>query len=41
MMLGGVRKEFRGKGIDVLMGVKILQDAIKQQDGDHRQPPRP
>ena len=29
MMLGGVKKEFRGKGIDVLMGVKILQDGIK------------
>lgn len=28
MMLGGIKKEFRGKGIDVLMGVKILQDAI-------------
>jgi ribosomal protein S18 acetylase RimI-like enzyme len=28
MMLGGVKKEFRGKGIDVLMGVKILQDGI-------------
>ncbi len=31
MMLGGVRKEFRGKGIDVLMGVKILQDGIKSR----------
>ncbi|MDQ1297095.1 MAG: hypothetical protein QG611_1074 [Bacteroidota bacterium] len=29
MMLGGVKKEFRGKGIDVLMGVKILQSGIK------------
>ncbi len=29
MMLGGVKKEYRGKGIDVLMGVKILQSAIK------------
>lgn len=28
MMLGGVKKEFRGQGIDVLMGVKILQDGI-------------
>src|SRR5674476_51542 len=28
LMLGGVKKEFRGKGIDVLMGVKILQDGI-------------
>jgi ribosomal protein S18 acetylase RimI-like enzyme len=28
MMLGGVKKEYRGKGIDVLMGVKILQSAI-------------
>lgn len=31
MMLGGVSKEFRGKGIDVLMGVKILQDAINSR----------
>jgi GNAT superfamily N-acetyltransferase len=31
MMLGGVKKDFRGKGIDVLMGVKILQDAIKSK----------
>lgn len=31
MMLGGVKKEFRGKGIDVLMGVKILESAIKQK----------
>ena len=29
MMLGGVKKEFRGKGIDVLMGVKILQSGVK------------
>jgi hypothetical protein len=29
MMLGGVKKEFRGQGIDVLMGVKILESAIK------------
>jgi hypothetical protein len=28
MMLGGVKKGYRGKGIDVLMGVKILQSAI-------------
>jgi hypothetical protein len=28
MMLGGVKKEYRGKGIDVLMGVKILQSGI-------------
>lgn len=31
MMLGGVLKEFRGKGIDVLMGVKILESAIKHK----------
>ncbi|MCX6335126.1 MAG: hypothetical protein NT092_12640 [Bacteroidia bacterium] len=31
MMLGGVRKEYRGKGIDVLMGVKILESAIKHK----------
>lgn len=29
MMLGGVKKDYRGKGIDVLMGVKILQSGIK------------
>ncbi len=28
MMLGGVKKAYRGQGIDVLMGVKILQSAI-------------
>lgn len=28
MLLGGIKKEYRGKGIDVLMGVKILQEAI-------------
>jgi ribosomal protein S18 acetylase RimI-like enzyme len=31
MMLGGVKKEYRGKGIDVLMGVKILESAIKKK----------
>jgi hypothetical protein len=31
MMLGGVKKEYRGKGIEVIMGVKILQSAIKQK----------
>jgi ribosomal protein S18 acetylase RimI-like enzyme len=31
MMLGGVKKEFRGKGIDVLMGIKILQDGIRSK----------
>lgn len=31
MMLGGVKKSYRGKGIDVLLGVKILESAIKQK----------
>jgi hypothetical protein len=31
MMLGGVKKEYRGKGLEVLMGVKILQSAIKHK----------
>jgi len=31
MMLGGVKKAYRGKGIDVLMGVKILQSGIKHK----------
>ncbi|MBP1665690.1 MAG: hypothetical protein H6Q23_550 [Bacteroidetes bacterium] len=31
MMLGGVKKEYRGKGIDVLMGVKILQCGIRNK----------
>ena len=31
MMLGGVKKEYRGKGIDVLMGVKILESAINKK----------
>jgi hypothetical protein len=29
MLLGGVRKDYRGKGIDVLMGVKLLHDCIE------------
>ncbi|HEX2919925.1 MAG TPA: hypothetical protein VHO50_02045 [Bacteroidales bacterium] len=29
MMLGGVKKDHRSKGLDVLMGVKILQSGIK------------
>jgi hypothetical protein len=28
MLLGGVRKDYRGKGIDVLMGVKMLESCI-------------
>jgi ribosomal protein S18 acetylase RimI-like enzyme len=31
MMLGGVKKEYRGKGLDVLMGVKILKSGIKHK----------
>ncbi|MBN2862069.1 MAG: hypothetical protein JXN62_02840 [Bacteroidales bacterium] len=31
MMLGGVKEQYRGKGIDVLMGVKILESAIRQK----------
>ena len=31
MLLGGVRKDYRGKGIDVLMAVKILQASIEQK----------
>jgi hypothetical protein len=31
MMLGGVKKAYRGKGIDVLMGVKILESGIKHK----------
>jgi ribosomal protein S18 acetylase RimI-like enzyme len=31
MMLGGVKKEYRGKGLDVLMGVKILQSGMKHR----------
>lgn len=31
MMLGGVKKEYRGRGLDVLMGVKILESAIKSR----------
>jgi hypothetical protein len=29
MLLGGVKKNYRGQGIDVLMGVKILESGIK------------
>jgi ribosomal protein S18 acetylase RimI-like enzyme/GNAT superfamily N-acetyltransferase len=31
MMLGGIKKEFRGMGIDVLLGAKILQDGINSR----------
>lgn len=31
MMLGGVKKEFRGQGIDVLLGARIIQDAINSK----------
>ena len=28
MLIGGVRKDYRGKGIDVLMAVKLMQTCI-------------
>jgi hypothetical protein len=31
MLLGGVRKDYRGRGIDVLMAVKMLQASIEYQ----------
>lgn len=31
MMLGGVKKPYRSKGVDVLMGVKILQSALEHK----------
>jgi hypothetical protein len=31
MLLGGVRKDYRGRGIDVLMAVKILQASIEHK----------
>jgi GNAT superfamily N-acetyltransferase len=31
MLLGGVRKDYRGKGIDVLMAVKMLEASIEQK----------
>lgn len=31
MMLGGVKKEFRGQGIDVLMAVKIIESGIRHK----------
>ncbi len=31
MMLGGVKKDYRDKGLDVLMGAKILESAIKHK----------
>lgn len=31
MMLGGVKKPFRGQGIDVLMAVKILESSIRHK----------
>jgi hypothetical protein len=31
MMLGGVKTEYRGQGIDTLMGAKILQSGIEKK----------
>ncbi|MCU0367124.1 MAG: hypothetical protein MUC30_07910, partial [Bacteroidales bacterium] len=31
MMLGGVKAEYRGRGIDTLMGAKILESAIRKK----------
>jgi len=31
MLLGGVRKDYRGKGIDVLMAVKVIQSCIEHK----------
>jgi hypothetical protein len=31
MMLGGVKKEYRGQGIDVLMGVKLIQSCMTRK----------
>jgi hypothetical protein len=31
MLLGGVKTAYRGKGIDVLMGIKILQSCIQHK----------
>ncbi len=31
MMLGGIRKEFRGQGLDVMMGAKILESAVNSK----------
>lgn len=31
LMLGGVKKDFRGQGIDILMGVKMLESAKKSR----------
>jgi hypothetical protein len=31
MLLGGIKKEYRGQGIDVLMGVKIIESGIQQK----------
>ena len=31
MMLGGVKEEYRGQGIDVLMGVKLIESGMKHK----------
>jgi hypothetical protein len=31
MLLGGVKKEYRGRGLDVLMGIKMLQSCIEHK----------
>jgi hypothetical protein len=31
MMLGGIKKDYRGRGLDVLMGIKILQSCIEHK----------
>lgn len=31
MLLGGIKKDYRGKGVDVLMGVKLIESCIKHK----------
>ena len=30
LLLGGIKEEYRGKGLDVLMGIKLMETAHKR-----------
>ncbi len=40
LLLGAVKEQYRGQGLDVLMGVKILMSAHEAGYGDDGHPPR-
>ena len=38
LMLGGIKEDYRAKGIDVLMAIKLLNSAAKNNKDSYRQP---